>query len=120
MEGRVPDVWKEGSLVVLPKGNGKHMTDPKAYRPLTVLTVFGKTLKRFILRWSSSVLSSFLDSQHSFTKGRPTVTALTAMLNSVRTSTRKCAYGILGHLWNIRQRLMADNTGQPQTERLPT
>ncbi|GBP37022.1 hypothetical protein EVAR_31020_1 [Eumeta japonica] len=46
----IREVRKEGRFVVLPKGNGKHMTDPKAYRPLTLLPVFGNTLERVILR----------------------------------------------------------------------
>ncbi|GBP44871.1 Retrovirus-related Pol polyprotein from type-1 retrotransposable element R1 [Eumeta japonica] len=89
MEGRLPNVWKEGKLVVLPKSNGKYITDSKVYPSLTLFSVLGKTLEQVILRCSGKVLGDYSDSQHGFTKGRSTVTDLIAMLDSVRASTRK-------------------------------
>ncbi|GBP42612.1 hypothetical protein EVAR_87163_1 [Eumeta japonica] len=35
--GVFPEVWRRGRLLVIPKGNGKLITDPKAYRPITLL-----------------------------------------------------------------------------------
>ncbi|GBP97348.1 Retrovirus-related Pol polyprotein from type-1 retrotransposable element R1 [Eumeta japonica] len=88
-EGIFPGIWKEGRLVVLPKGNDRPATDPKAYRPLTLLPVFGKILERVIIQLTREVLDSLSGEQHGFTKGRSTVTALTDILGAVGASASK-------------------------------
>ncbi|GBP63889.1 Retrovirus-related Pol polyprotein from type-1 retrotransposable element R1 [Eumeta japonica] len=55
-DGMFPDVWKSGRLIVLPKGNGRPLTDPKAYRPITLLPVLGKILERIILKCSPQIM----------------------------------------------------------------
>lgn len=53
-EGIFPDVWKEGKLLVLPKGNDRPLSDPKAYRPITRLPILGKILERLIIACAPS------------------------------------------------------------------
>lgn len=88
-EGTFPTVWKSGRLLVLPKGNGKPPTDPKAYRPITLLPVLGKVLERVML-WSVPELTRGISpNQHGFMQGRSTTTALGAILRAVDECTNK-------------------------------
>lgn len=75
-EGVFPDLWKTGRLIVLPKGNGRALSDPKAYRPITLLPILGKILERIIVSCAPCLHRNIADSQHGFTRGRSTVTAL--------------------------------------------
>lgn len=49
-KGIFPDVWEDGRLLVLPKGNGKPLTDPKSYCPITLLPVLRKLLELVIIK----------------------------------------------------------------------
>ncbi|XP_045781560.1 uncharacterized protein LOC123878428 [Maniola jurtina] len=88
-EGVFPDVWKEGRLVVMPKSNGKPLTDPKAYRPITLLPILGKILERVLLKCAPQISGEISDCQHGFTPGRSTVTALQTMLKTATESDFK-------------------------------
>lgn len=81
-QGIFPDIWKVGRLLVLPKGNGKPLSDPKAYRPITLLPILGKILERVIISCAPCLHSHISDTQHGFTRGRSTVTALRS-INSI-------------------------------------
>lgn len=94
-EGVFPRVWKDGRLLVLPKGNGKPLSDPKAYRPITLLPVLGKVLERVLLRCAPGLVSSISDHQHGFVRGRSTVTALGTLLDAARAGTEKYVHAIL-------------------------
>lgn len=85
-DGVFPDHWKAGRLIVLPKGNGKPLSDPKAYRPITLLPILGKILERIIVACAPCLSCNISDSQHGFTKGRSTVTALSALNRVVEQS----------------------------------
>ncbi|GBP65858.1 Retrovirus-related Pol polyprotein from type-1 retrotransposable element R1 [Eumeta japonica] len=89
VEGVFPGVWKRGRLLVLPKGNGRAATDPKAYRPITLLSVLGKILERIFLKLAVSMTANLSVSQHGFTVGRSTRTALNSILGTARDSTEK-------------------------------
>lgn len=75
-EGVFPEIWKSGRLVVLPKGNGKPLSDPKAYRPITLLPILGKILERVIVSCAPCLYRNISDAQFGFTRGRSTVSAL--------------------------------------------
>lgn len=94
IEGIFPDVWKEGRLLVLPKGNGKPLTDPKAYRPITLLPVLGKILERVILRCAPTIGNRISASQHGFSPGRSTVTALQDIMRGSTESSSKYVQAI--------------------------
>ena len=42
-----PKPWKDGTTILLPKPQKDH-TNPKNYRPITLLPALGKTLERII------------------------------------------------------------------------
>ncbi|CAK1595986.1 unnamed protein product [Parnassius mnemosyne] len=85
-EGVFPNVWKNGRLIVIPKGNDKPLTDVKAYRPITLLPVLGKLLERVILRCALAISRGISEYQHGFSPGRSTVTALRVLLSTARYS----------------------------------
>nr|CAX36788.1 hypothetical protein [Papilio dardanus] len=83
-EGVFPRIWKDGRLIVVSKGNNKPPTDPKAYRPITLLPILGKILERVLLRCVPSISRGITMYQHGFFSGRSTVTALRSMLSTAR------------------------------------
>ncbi|CAK1597196.1 unnamed protein product [Parnassius mnemosyne] len=89
VEGVFPKVWKDGRLIVIPKGNDKPLTDAKAYRPITLLPVLGKLLERVMLRCAPAISRGISEYQHGFSPGRSTVTALRVLLSTAKYS-RAC------------------------------
>ena len=88
-EGVFPDVWKEGRLVVLPKGGDRPLDDPKSYRPITLLPVLGKILERVMIRGAATIVDNISQKQHGFRKGRSTVTAINTVLDAARAAEAK-------------------------------
>jgi hypothetical protein len=48
-KGMFPDCWKPGKLVILTKPGDKSKTDPKAYRPITLLPAMGKLFEKILV-----------------------------------------------------------------------
>lgn len=67
-----PSRWKEGKLALIPKGkDGMDTFLTGSYRPLTLLSVIGKTLERVCLsRMSANVEKRLSNNQYGFRKGR--------------------------------------------------
>lgn len=86
-EGVFPDIWKVGRLVVLPKGNDRPLSDPKAYRPVTLLPILGKILERLVITCAPCLYRGISEAQHGFSRGKSTVTALNAILDRVAESS---------------------------------
>ena len=82
--GRVPRLWREMKVIFLPKAGKSDYTSPKAYRPITLSNFILKTLER-ILQWFilDNYVQEPLTSQHAYTKGRSTDSALSAFLDAV-------------------------------------
>ncbi|GBP97344.1 Retrovirus-related Pol polyprotein from type-1 retrotransposable element R1 [Eumeta japonica] len=79
-DGVFPGVWKSGRLLVIPKGNGRPVSDPKAYRPITLLPVLGKILEKILLELAPGLRDGISGNQHGFVPGRSTSTALNDIL----------------------------------------
>lgn len=94
-EGVFPSIWKTGKLVVLPKGNDRPLTDPKAYRPITLLPILGKILERLIIACTPCLHRNISPTQHGFTRGKSTVTALNAVLDRVTNTAENYCQLIL-------------------------
>lgn len=88
-EGVFPDCWKLGQLIVLPKGNSKPLSDPKAYRPITLLPILGKVLERVLLSCSPCLTRGVAEGQHGFCRGRSTSTALLRLNEIIDNSAEK-------------------------------
>lgn len=94
-EGVFPTTWKTGRLVVLPKGNDKPLSDPKAYRPVTLLSILGKILERLIIVCAPCLHRNLSPAQHGFTRGKSTVTALNAVLDRVANTAENYVQVVL-------------------------
>jgi hypothetical protein len=47
-EGKIPELWKEARLTMIPKGGGKSASDPANYRPISLLSCLGKLIERVV------------------------------------------------------------------------
>lgn len=48
VQGIFPSTWKVANVIAVPKGNGKDKSDPKSYRPISLLPVLGKVLEKLV------------------------------------------------------------------------
>lgn len=81
--GIFPSCWKISAIKVLPKPNKLDYNDPASYRPIALTSNFSKILEKIIhfnlqkhLR-DNHIIS---DSQHGFTRGKSTSSALKSIL----------------------------------------
>ena len=78
--GVVPDNFRRGVLIPIPKKTGCDTTEAKNWRPITVSSIFSKLLELYVLGECSG--HEFSDLQFGFVKGRGTEMA-TALLHDV-------------------------------------
>lgn len=80
MESIFPDPWKTAKLVLVHKGQGKPLSEPSSYRPISMLNSCGKLLERLVLTRLEAHLDSApggkSDNQFGFRKGRWTTDAI--------------------------------------------
>jgi len=86
LTGEVPDDWRITSVTPIYRKDQKE--DPGIYRPVSLTSVLGKIMERFIL----SVLTGHVKdnqgirpSQHRFMKGRSCLTNLSSFYDQVRS-----------------------------------
>ncbi|KAI4484960.1 hypothetical protein M0802_012917 [Mischocyttarus mexicanus] len=96
-EGRFPSLWKKGVIKVFLKSEDKDATNPKSYRPVTLLPVLGKMVERVLvdelerdLR-NREVLSK---DQYGYRKGVGTIDALMEMGKRIKATKEKYLMGI--------------------------
>lgn len=59
-EAVFPDIWKTADVVAIPKSPGRDRSSPKAFHPVSLLPVLGKTLEKSInLRLKEQCAKSF-------------------------------------------------------------
>lgn len=93
--GYFPDEWKKACVVVLLKSPEKPRSDPASYRPISLLSVLGKTLERMMMkRHERRVSGSMDDAQHGFRRGRSTESAWLRMRGYVEESECKYVLGV--------------------------
>ncbi|KAF1548265.1 RNA-directed DNA polymerase from mobile element jockey, partial [Eudyptula albosignata] len=84
LTGEVPDDWRLANVMSIYKKGRKE--DPGNYRPVSLTSVPGKIMERFILRaltrheWDNQGIRS---SQHGFTRGRSCLTNLISFYDQV-------------------------------------
>nr|XP_037866962.1 uncharacterized protein LOC105842185 [Bombyx mori] len=78
-EGRFPEPWKTGRLVLIPK-EGRPRDEPSGYRPIVVLDEAGKLLERIVasrlVQHLESVGPDLAPNQYGFRRGRSTMDAV--------------------------------------------
>jgi hypothetical protein len=77
--GFFPRKWKVGNLITIPKGPERDRSSPKSYRPICLLSMVGKLLKRLMATRMSTLFHDHemtLDRQYDFRPGRLTMDAI--------------------------------------------
>ena len=76
VSGRVPQIWKDATIVPVYKGKGCKQTCSN-YRPISLLSVIGKLFASILLDYSQQTFLDFrLPEQSGFTPGRSTCDAI--------------------------------------------
>ena len=84
---QIPKSWKEMSVVFIPKQGKGDYTSPKAYRPITLSCFILKGLERVVLWYMrEKVVKTRLVSQHTYTRGLSTETALLEVADYIERS----------------------------------
>ncbi|MGI4816883.1 MAG: reverse transcriptase family protein [Janthinobacterium lividum] len=87
-----PSTWKVADVIAVPKGNDKDKSDPKSYRPISLLPVLGKTLEKLVSARLQDHLAKHCPlsvRQFGFMPKRSAEDAINALLTTVRDSTAK-------------------------------
>ena len=81
-DARIPDEWRDAIVTPIFKKGKK--TEPGNYRPVSLTSVFGKTLERIVKKHLVQFIEGnalLRDTQHGFRPGRSVQTNLTDFLN---------------------------------------
>lgn len=72
-----PDGWKTADVVIIKKGPEKDPSLPKSYRPVSLLPVCSKVLKRLIVtRLEHETATNMCKDKHGFMQGKSTISAI--------------------------------------------
>jgi len=78
---RFPSIWKTAQVVPILKGPDKDVRQPKSYRPVSLLPVLGKVVKKAInSRLNEEIRHNLTGKQYGFTPGRSTADAIQNLL----------------------------------------
>lgn len=90
-----PAAWKAARLIVLLKSPDKVRSDPGSYRPICLLSVFGKVLERMMVnRLERKMCGKMCDMQFGFMRGRSTEDAWNRATEWVNDSDKKYVLGV--------------------------
>ena len=85
----VPTLWRTSKAIFIPKVGKDDYAQPRAWRPISLMSFLFKTLERLIL-WhlEDTVLKEFTihKNQHAFRKGRSTESALSDAVDHLESS----------------------------------
>ena len=86
---KIPKVWKKAQIVAIPKPS-KSVEDPKSYRPISLLCVPYKILKRLIYNRVEPIVDSLLPKkQAGFRHGKSTVNQVFCLRKTLRILLRQ-------------------------------
>jgi ribonuclease HI len=83
--GQIPEIWKHAVICPIYK-SGKQKTDPKSYRPISLLSCTGKLMERIIntrLIWHLESNKLLADEQFGFRKSRSTEDQVTYLTQCI-------------------------------------
>ena len=95
--GYVPTIWRESSVIFIPKPGKGDYALARSYRPISLMSFVLKTMERVILwRLDSEYFSKqpLNSNQHAFRKGRSTDTALTNMVEYLEKAVINQQYAL--------------------------
>jgi len=95
IEATFPQPWKCANLVVLLKQGKKDTTNPKSYRPISLLPALAKALETIIIQdlEMETELNSYIQ-QHGFVPGKSTITAMKSLYGWVKGSNSRHVFGV--------------------------
>ncbi|KAG7309924.1 hypothetical protein JYU34_004438 [Plutella xylostella] len=82
----IPKQWREVKATFIPKSGKSDYTDPKSYRPISLTSFLLKTLERLCdrhIRDNNLKQKPLHNSQHAYTAGKSTETALHSVVNKI-------------------------------------
>jgi hypothetical protein len=92
-----PKIWKQATVVFIPKLGKDDYADPRAYRPISLTSFVFKTLERLTL-WhvEETVPNRIHKNQHAFRKGHSSEIALNKVVNKIEKALndKMCCIGI--------------------------
>jgi Reverse transcriptase (RNA-dependent DNA polymerase). len=90
-----PNEWKIAKVIVLLKSPDKDRMEPRSYRPISLLSVFGKVLERMMMkRLMNKVMNGMNDKQYGFRAGRSTEDAWNRVKEWVSESNKRYVLGV--------------------------
>jgi len=90
-----PESWKVSRLVIIPKSGKKDKTNPKSYRPISLLPTMGKALETLIInRIEGETSLNTIGNQHGFVAGRSTVTAMESLYKWTNDCKSRYVFGV--------------------------
>ena len=99
--------------VTIIKDTSKDNDDPRSYRPISLLPVLGKALEHMVCsRLGEEIQWNMNKSQHGFTKGKSTITAINELMDWVSSRPEKYVLGIFLDISGA-----FDNVSWPPTRR---
>lgn len=109
-----PRCWKDAEVVVLLKVKDKDPTEPKSYRPVSLLPTLGKVLETLIIkRLRQEIANNLSEDQHGFTATRSTLRAINSLLNWVDNRSEKLVIGVFldisGAFDNLKWDILFEN-----------
>lgn len=94
-EGLFPKKWKEARVVVLLKSSEKDRTEPRSYRPISLLSGLGKVLERMMTeRMIRKMNGKWNECQFGFRRNKCTEDAWIRMKELVRMNDNKHVAGV--------------------------
>ena len=100
----VPITWKNALIMPIPKP-GKDLSDPKSYRPISLLSCVGKTVEKMVntrLTWYLENNTKYSPTQFGFRPGRSTEDLLVKVEHQIRSTlvNRKVSVAVFFDLKN--------------------
>ena len=84
---QIPSSWRKMDVIFIPKPGKEDYSSPKFYRPITLSSFVLKGLERIMLWYlREKVVTKALESQHAYTRGLSTESALSEVLDYVESS----------------------------------
>ncbi len=96
--GIFPNIWKTGCVKVLKKPNKTDYSTPKAYRPISLLSVFARILEKLLINRINYYLKSnnlLSENQYGFTPQKSTIDAIQSAVSFVKNGFKSKGFTLL-------------------------
>ncbi len=98
LTGHNPEVWAKARVAFLPKPGKSDYSDPRAYRPISLVSFLHKGLERLV-KWNIEegplVQNPLHHHQHAFRAGRSCESALSAVVDRLERAIHQGHYGLV-------------------------